>query len=134
MNPELLTLLTASAQEINDMPSGVVNLTGADVAAILSKLSPEASQYVRLKYCGETNQREELALAMRRKVAMWKGLENWQIPRPGFLLDLCSMALLEASQPLICPSCKGRKGGILDRKSTRLNSSHTDISRMPSSA
>ena len=26
------------------------------------------------------------------------------------------------------------KGGIIDRKSTRLNSSHTDISRMPSSA
>ena len=25
-------------------------------------------------------------------------------------------------------------GGVLDRKSTRLNSSHTDISRMPSSA
>ena len=27
-----------------------------------------------------------------------------------------------------------REVGILDRKSTRLNSSHTDISRMPSSA
>ena len=26
------------------------------------------------------------------------------------------------------------KVGVLDRKSTRLNSSHTDISRMPSSA
>ena len=29
---------------------------------------------------------------------------------------------------------KGRKGINPDRKSTRLNSSHTDISRMPSSA
>ena len=28
----------------------------------------------------------------------------------------------------------GKKTFILDRKSTRLNSSHTDISRMPSSA
>ena len=27
-----------------------------------------------------------------------------------------------------------RRGCLLDRKSTRLNSSHTDISRMPSSA
>ena len=31
-------------------------------------------------------------------------------------------------------SAKGRFIGIEDRKSTRLNSSHTDISRMPSSA
>ena len=30
-----------------------------------------------------------------------------------------------------CPHCHDE---ILDRKSTRLNSSHTDISRMPSSA
>ena len=30
---------------------------------------------------------------------------------------------------MICPRCR-----FLDRKSTRLNSSHTDISRMPSSA
>ena len=29
---------------------------------------------------------------------------------------------------------QGRKAGAKDRKSTRLNSSHTDISRMPSSA
>ena len=29
---------------------------------------------------------------------------------------------------------KIRRGGTIDRKSTRLNSSHTDISRMPSSA
>ena len=29
---------------------------------------------------------------------------------------------------------KGFEGGQIDRKSTRLNSSHTDISRMPSSA
>ena len=28
----------------------------------------------------------------------------------------------------------GNIGNIIDRKSTRLNSSHTDISRMPSSA
>ena len=40
---------------------------------------------------------------------------------------------------LVCPFKKGGKIGIfggagVDRKSTRLNSSHTDISRMPSSA
>ena len=31
-----------------------------------------------------------------------------------------------------CPVCSAEKD--IDRKSTRLNSSHTDISRMPSSA
>ena len=33
-----------------------------------------------------------------------------------------------------CARCASLDGKILDRKSTRLNSSHTDISRMPSSA
>ena len=34
----------------------------------------------------------------------------------------------------VCGIVKKNNGYILDRKSTRLNSSHTDISRMPSSA
>ena len=42
------------------------------------------------------------------------------------------------SRPLLQPVGGARRGGLLaahqDRKSTRLNSSHTDSSRMPSSA
>ena len=34
----------------------------------------------------------------------------------------------------VCPVCLGLPGVLPDRKSTRLNSSHTTVSRMPSSA
>ena len=34
----------------------------------------------------------------------------------------------------ICPYCAVGCGQLVDRKSTRLNSSHEDLSRMPSSA
>ena len=37
-----------------------------------------------------------------------------------------------ASRVMLKPASQGT--GVIDRKSTRLNSSHTDISRMPSSA
>ena len=46
-------------------------------------------------------------------ITMWFGLLYWVWPAMGF----DSLSLVE-----------------IDRKSTRLNSSHTDISRMPSSA
>ena len=105
MTPELLTILTAGAQDINDVPGGTVKITFADIAAMLSKISPEASRYARLKWCGESGEREEIILAMRRKVASWKDLEKWRIPRPKFILDLCAMALSEASQPLVCVQC-----------------------------
>ena len=42
------------------------------------------------------------------------------------------MTIIEASEKAL--SFKGDADTALDRKSTRLNSSHTDISRMPSSA
>ena len=61
-------------------------------------------------------------------------LEPW-LPADGKVLDLCtgngSLAILLA---LSCPDIHVSACDIRDRKSTRLNSSHTDISRMPSSA
>ena len=45
------------------------------------------------------------------------------------------MALRSVSETLVAIGARGaRFRVVLDRKSTRLNSSHTDISRMPSSA
>ena len=47
----------------------------------------------------------------------------------NFIMEHENLSFVEAVQQL------GRRYGIeVDRKSTRLNSSHTDISRMPSSA
>ena len=60
-----------------------------------------------------------------------------EIPSPP--KDLSAGTLLEGrSQVLVLVEIEGnlvpKSGWIRDRKSTRLNSSHTDSSRMPSSA
>ena len=54
---------------------------------------------------------------------------------PVLLRDLVdSGQIIELGQNVIQPFYRERADHALDRKSTRLNSSHTDISRMPSSA
>lgn len=116
MNPELIVLLTASAQEINDIPAGKAQITSANIAGMLAKISPEAARYARLKWGGESHQSEELALYMRREVALWKGLERWRIPRPNFILDMCKLALNEAVSPNKCPYCKGQKYKKIDSR------------------
>ena len=57
-----------------------------------------------------------------REAADWVGggLHSAELTLPGFVHDLCS-----AIHPF---------GVASDRKSTRLNSSHSELSRMPSSA
>jgi len=118
MNPELITILTAGAQDINDVPGGVANLTAADIAAIMSKLSVGASKYIRLKLLKEHDQRDDVLKIIVSRVERWKKIEEWRSPRPGFILDLCDMALSEAVEPLNCPQCKGRGGGILKGRYT----------------
>ena len=49
--------------------------------------------------------------------------------------DLIGMRLRRVPPSVIVNAMiTATKAGVVDRKSTRLNSSHTDISRMPSSA
>ena len=57
--------------------------------------------------------------------------------RPFEQLDpnqMTSKTAPAVSNPIYSPASGGGQVGVIDRKSTRLNSSHTDISRMPSSA
>ena len=49
-------------------------------------------------------------------------------------LNFADSILLIVAQRLVKTLCKKCREDYQDRKSTRLNSSHTDISRMPSSA
>ena len=46
------------------------------------------------------------------------------------------VAIMEGGQPKVIENAEGARTtpSIIDRKSTRLNSSHSDRSRMPSSA
>ena len=53
----------------------------------------------------------------------------------GFRCVSCNNVVRRPPLSGVCPSCGGKLiFTVKDRKSTRLNSSHTDISRMPSSA
>ena len=55
---------------------------------------------------------------------------------PAFLANPYPLyAMLRAASPVLRPPIPGYDGpGVADRKSTRLNSSHLKLSRMPSSA
>ena len=64
---------------------------------------------------------------------------NATAPKVGFVSLGCPKALTDSELILTQLSAEGYQTsktfqGAEDRKSTRLNSSHTDISRMPSSA
>ena len=57
------------------------------------------------------------------------------VPTPDHFIPLLYLAGMgQAGEGALEPLVHGFAMGSLDRKSTRLNSSHTDISRMPSSA
>ena len=68
--------------------------------------------------------------------------QAWYFPKaqhipygPGFLPTILGIGLILCGALLVIGGiAQRREQALLDRKSTRLNSSHTDISRMPSSA
>ena len=65
---------------------------------------------------------------MGRKIKLPVGIEDFKEIRQEEFYYIDKTKLLEQLLE------KWGKVNLLDRKSTRLNSSHTDISRMPSSA
>ena len=79
-----------------------------------------------------------LALAAKRAVDIGASLLGLLLLAPVFGLALGFLYQSSLYYSLHAPEGRGRQAGIheasLDRKSTRLNSSHTDIPRMPSSA
>ena len=54
--------------------------------------------------------------------------------QPDFMKELISAARIGRSLGVHLILATQKPSGVVDRKSTRLNSSHTDSSRMPSSA
>ena len=66
-----------------------------------------------------------MALSIKEITAKVSRLQTRYAARDGRMRDVLSVRQGDISK--VYPS-------MLDRKSTRLNSSHTDISRMPSSA
>ena len=129
--PDGYTLYMASAGPITINPSLYEGL-GFDPARDLAPVALAAPVYYVLvahPATGVTRLAEliELAKARPGKVTF----ASAGVGSPGHLAG--EMLGMMASVKLLHVPYKGT-GPALDRKSTRLNSSHTDISRMPSSA
>ena len=71
----------------------------------------------------------QLVVGGVRRIEDFVGDSNINIPTPAFHRHTAVIEFLSRNFHNFC-----RCGFLSDRKSTRLNSSHTDISRMPSSA
>ena len=63
-----------------------------------------------------------------------RSFRNFVMTPQKHLLATDRTILIDDSQDNVINFCRAGGFALLDRKSTRLNSSHTDISRMPSSA
>ena len=107
-----------------------VEATGIEVQTVRLALSPLGSM-VR----ATARPRELVELAVRTEEACagagvdYVSLGPWRPGDPETHADTLPEILARTSRLFVTLSYAGR-----DRKSTRLNSSHTDISRMPSSA
>ena len=76
------------------------------------------------------NEVKEFLAALQKKLVSIDYIKTEDIPNIGLYMDQVTTFMDEQLE-----ACKRYEDDkILDRKSTRLNSSHTDISRMPSSA
>ena len=67
-------------------------------------------------------------------VAAYARNSDWRKPQPGMLLDLMRHWPVAVEQSLVVGNDERDMEAARDRKSTRLNSSHSKQSRMPSSA
>jgi hypothetical protein len=110
MNPqEILSLLTARVQRFHLAPGGVPALTAEDVAHALGMIHNDLARvYARVKYSGQYEYAEGLALGLRRHILVKKTDDSWRIPRPDFVLDMSFMMLAEAIDPHTCRWCWGR--------------------------
>lgn len=106
---ELLSFLTARVQRFHLSPGGIPSLTSDDVAHALGMIHNDlARAYARVKYAGQYNYSEGLALGLRRHILLKKVEDNWRIPRKEFILDMSYMMLAEAVDPNTCRWCWGR--------------------------
>ncbi|MDD5189412.1 MAG: hypothetical protein PHE50_00035 [Dehalococcoidales bacterium] len=118
---ELLGKLTAKVQHFALAPGGKPKYTAQDIAHILGIIKNEAVVlYARVKYCEQHEFSEDLTYLMRRKVFLdLPAIAKKKIPRPDWILNLCQMALIEATHNDVCTVCWG-VGEILPDNAPRI--------------
>ena len=106
----------------------------AQSAALLAKVDGKPENLTGSILTAAARENDEIALAAFKRQADWLGMA---MASYTLILDpqaiIIGGGVVDAGELLIKPAAEAMIKYI-DRKSTRLNSSHTDISRMPSSA
>lgn len=125
---EMIAMLCAKIAHIEPVIPAFGTMCRYDVvhAMALVKSLP-AQLLLRIKYAEEdqySNEFEhELLSAIERgalaHVVDFAAPQRWKIPRPGFLRDMCRLALVEFLSPKLCWRCEGR-GGWLNRKGLKV--------------
>lgn len=115
---ELLSLLTTKVQSFENSASSFSKLTPQDIAHAIAKIhSPPARLYLRVKYADQIQFANELGIELLAACgSQIDEIGKWKIPRPGFLGDLCSLALFESINPHVCPWCQGRGEALIDSR------------------
>ena len=110
-----------------DMDSTLINIECVDEIAAAAGRKAEVAAITEAAMRGEITDYSE---SLRRRVALLAGLDATALAR----VYEERMKLSPGAKALVAAAQAAGLKTLLDRKSTRLNSSHIPLSRMPSSA
>ena len=114
---EILGLLTAKSGGFEVSIRGFNSLTRSDVILALSLVTHKGARLLaRIKYADqrdylpdmETYLVEAIERGALERVVDGVARARWRLPRPGFITNMCRMALVEIIHPHICFECLGR--------------------------
>lgn len=115
---EYIAMLTAHIAKIEPAITAFNTLRATDVAMANAMINCVPARLLnRVKYCEDLERSDDLESAVLG--AIERGAltlvvdkiaapQRWKIPRPGFIRDMCRLALYETISPPLCPTCRGR--------------------------
>ena len=112
-------------------PDLVSNFNDASIFSVLLDLNAAVTD--NLQYNIDRSIQETVLQYAQQRSSIYNIARTYGLKIPGYRPSV-TLVDFSITVPAFGDKEDLRYCGILDRKSTRLNSSHTDISRMPSSA
>ncbi len=119
---KLIGMLCAKTAHLEPVISTFGALCRDDVSMALALVKNlPATMLVRIKYADDVSNvatfEDELVASiergMLRHVEQFGAPQRWRAPRPGFLRDMCRLALAECLSPNLCWNCGGRMGALV---------------------
>lgn len=96
MRPESIKILNAKTQTFEKQGKSHNPLRPEDVSAALAKCEPVESMLGRLVYGDQTQFFKELRNELRLQIVGDERAQNWSLPRPDWIKDMITLALVEA--------------------------------------